>query len=121
LLIPAETTPIPGQGTSPQKRWRGPLSASTPARAAEQFQGTVRKYNLAKSLFAGNRNLYGSGGGPPVNFKSLETSVLELPSSSKVIEKPVEIELDQSKRNYLHVVAGTPGSEIAAGLFAKRM
>ena len=88
--------------------------------SAMLFQGVVRKYNLAKSLFAGNKNLYGSGSGPAVNFKSLELSVLELPSSSKVIRKPVEIELDQSKRDYLHAVAGTPGSEMAAGLFAER-
>jgi hypothetical protein len=56
-----------------------------------------------------------------VNFKPLEASVLELPPSSKVVDKPVEIELDQAKRDYLHVVAGTPGSEIAAGLFSKRV
>lgn len=85
------------------------------------FQGPVRKYKLANSLFAGNRNLYGSGFGPTVNFKPLEASVLELPASSKVADKPVEIELDQAKRDYLHVVAGTPGSEIAAGLFSKRV
>jgi hypothetical protein len=47
-------------------------------------------------------------------------SVLVLPPSSKVVEKPVEIELDQARRDYLHVVAGTPGSEIGAGLFATR-
>ena len=80
--------------------------------SAMLFQGVVRKYNLAKSLFAGNKNLYGSGGGPAVNFKPLESSVLALPSSSRVVEKTVEIELNQSKRDYLHVVAGTPGSEI---------
>ncbi len=84
------------------------------------FQGPVEKYNLAKSLFAGNKHLYGSGFGPAVDFKSLESSVLELPSSSKLLQKPVEIELDQSKRDYLHIVAGTTGCEIAAGLFTKR-
>lgn len=83
------------------------------------FQGPVRKYNLANSLFAGNKNLYGAGFGPPVNFKPLEPSVLELPRSSRVVDKAVEIELDQAKRGYLHVVAGTPGSEMAAGLFTK--
>jgi len=88
--------------------------------SAVLFQGPVRKYNLAKSLFAGNKNLYGSGGGPAVNFKPLESSVLPLPSSSKLIEKPVQIELDQAKRNYLHVVAGTLGYEITAGLFYKQ-
>lgn len=57
------------------------------------FQGPVGKYKLASSLFAGNQNLCGSGGGPAVNFKALPPSALELPPSSKVIDKPVEIEL----------------------------
>ncbi len=84
------------------------------------FQGPVGKYSLENSLFSGNKNLYGSGFGPPVNFKALPPSTLPLPPSSKVIDEPVQIELDQAKREYLHVVAGTPGAEIAAGLFAKR-
>lgn len=87
--------------------------------SAVLFQGPAGKYNLESSLFAGNQNLYASGVGPAVNFKPLESSVLELPSSSKVISSPVEIEFDQTKRNYLHVVTGKPGSEIQAGLFTK--
>jgi hypothetical protein len=85
------------------------------------FQGAVRKYNLANSFFAGNKNVYGAGFGPTVNFKPLGTSVLELPPSSKVVDKPVEIELDQAKRGYLHIVAGTPGAGLAAGLFTRRL
>ena len=84
------------------------------------FQGTIRKYNLAESLFAGNKNLYGAGGGPPVNFRPLEPTVLELAKSSRVTDKAVQIEMDQAKRDYLHVAAGTAGSEIPAGLFTKR-
>ncbi len=88
--------------------------------SAVLFQGPVRKYKLASSLFAGNKNLYGSGLGPRVNFKPLEASVLDLPPSSRILDSPVEIELNQSKRDYLHVVAGTPGSEVPAGLFTRR-
>ena len=84
------------------------------------FQGTIRKYNHAESLFAGNKNLYGAGGGPPVNFRPLEPTVLELAKSSRVTDKAVQIEMDQAKRDYLHVAAGTAGSEIPAGLFTKR-
>jgi hypothetical protein len=51
--------------------------------------------------------------------KQTQSSVLELPLSSKVINKPVEIELDQSKHDYLHVVADTPDSEVPAGLSTK--
>lgn len=88
--------------------------------SAVLFQGPVGKYKLAGSLFAGNKNLYGSGGGPTVNFRALPPTALELPASSKVIDKPVETELDQAKRDYLHVAARTPGSEILAGPFTKR-
>ena len=88
--------------------------------SAVLFQGPVRKYHLANSLFAGNKNLYGLGFGPPVNFKPLDASAVELPPSSKVTATTVEIELDQARRDYLHVAAGTPGSEIGAGLFTKR-
>ena len=84
------------------------------------FQGEVKKYNLTNSMFAGNQHLYGSGLGPPVNFKPLESSVLTLPASSKVTDKPVQIEFDQTRHNYLHVVEGTPGSDLRAGLFTKK-
>jgi len=56
-----------------------------------------------------------------MNRRQVLKSVLELAPSSKVIDKPVVIELDQSRRDYLHVVAGTPGSEIQAGLFTQRV
>jgi len=88
-------------------------------RSAVLFQGSVRKYDLADSLFAGNQSLYGSGGGPPVNFKPLASTVLELPPSSKVLDRPVEIERDQSMRNYLHPVEGSDADRIGAGLFAQ--
>ena len=88
--------------------------------SAVLFQGAVRKYHLADSLFAGNQNVFGSGFGPAVNFKPLDRSILELPASSKVVDRPVDIELDQAKRDYLHVAAGTAGSEIGAGLFTRR-
>jgi hypothetical protein len=88
--------------------------------SAVLFQGPVGKYNLASSLLAGNRHLYGTGFGPAVNFRPLPPSTIALPASSQVSNEPVEIELDQTKRNYMHVVSGAPGSEIGAGLFLRR-
>jgi hypothetical protein len=85
------------------------------------FQGPVRKYDLANSLFTGNQHLYGSGLGPAVNFKPLESSVLALPPSTKVADKPSQIEMDQTKRNYLHVAEGALGSDLGAGLFTKKV
>jgi hypothetical protein len=88
--------------------------------SAVLFQGPVEKYDLANSLFAGNQNLYDAGFGPPVNFKPLGPSVLPLPPSSKVVDKQAQIEMDQAKRNYLHLVEGTLGSDLSAGLFTKK-
>jgi hypothetical protein len=88
-------------------------------KSAVLFQGPIGPYKLSESLFAANEHLYGSGMGPAVNFKPLADSVLELPSSSKVINQPVAIEMDQSKRGYLHVVAGTAAAEVGAGLFTR--
>jgi hypothetical protein len=86
-------------------------------RSALLFQGGARKYRLASSLFAGNDHLYGSGFGPAVNFKPLGASTLELPPTSKVVVQPVVLEMEQSRRDYLHVAAGKPGAERKAGLF----
>ena len=77
-----------------------------PERGSDSNSG--QKDSPLKTLAAAARRVNGSKG---------ETAV---PSSSKTSEKPVEIELDQTKRDYLHVVAGTPGSEIGAGLFTAR-
>ena len=84
------------------------------------FQGAIQKYTMRESLFAGNKNLWGAGGGPAVNFRALDATALVLPASSRVLPTPVQIEMDQAKRDYLHVAVGTPGSEIPAGLFMKR-
>jgi hypothetical protein len=44
--------------------------------------------------------------------RSAAESVSELRGhSSKVVDKPVAIEMDETKRGYLHVMAGTPESE----------
>jgi hypothetical protein len=34
-------------------------------------------------------------------------------------ESSLQIEVDLTKRNYLHLVPGTPGSDLGAGLFTK--
>jgi hypothetical protein len=88
-------------------------------RSAVLFQGPPRKYNLANSLFAGNEHLFGSGFGPAVSFKALESSVLDLAGTSMLEQKPVALEMDQSRRDYLHIASGKPGSEFKAGLFTK--
>jgi hypothetical protein len=87
--------------------------------SAVLFQGAIKRYNLASSLFAGNTHLYGAGNGPAVNFKPVEASALALPGSSRVTERPVQIQMDQARRDYLHVIAGTEGADIGAGLLGR--
>ena len=73
-------------------------------------------YRVRDSLFAGNKKLSGSGAGPALNFRDTDPSFLEL-INTKVIEQNIELELDQSKRNYLQAVAGSEAAKIGAGLF----
>lgn len=89
----------------------------------QQVIGDVSKsepihYKVYNSLFAGNTKYVGTGGGPALNFKDIEPSILELIHST-ITDKPIEIEMDQSKRNYLHPVAGSEAEKIGAGLFKK--
>lgn len=77
------------------------------------------RYNVRNCLFAGNKKLTGSGGGPALNFRDTDGSVLNL-IDTKITDQPVQLELDQSKRSYLHVQEGTLGSDIGAGLFTKK-
>ncbi len=75
-------------------------------------------YKVYNSLFAGNLKFVGTGGGPALNFKAVEPTALEL-IGTKLSEKPIELDFDQSKRNYLHPVAGSEAANIGAGLFKR--
>lgn len=95
-------------------RLSGARTAGTPGVPAP---ADVR-YRVRNSLFAGNKRFTGSGAGPAMNFKDNDPSFLEL-IDTKRTEQPVELELDQTKRNYLHAAAGTEAARIGAGLFQK--
>ena len=87
--------------------------------SAVLFQGDIKGYKFANSLFAANVDVFGAGNGPAVNYRKLAPDVLPLPSSVKVSPASVQIEMDQAKRDYLHVKTGTAGAELGAGLFRK--
>jgi hypothetical protein len=70
-------------------------------------------------VFAGNKKFTGSGGGPALNFRDNDPSLLNL-IDTKITDQPVQLELDQIKRNYLHVLEGTLGGDLGAGLFMKK-
>ncbi len=88
-------------------------------RSAVLFQGDINGYKFANSLFAANADVFAAGNGPAVNYRQLAATALPLPSSVRVSPTPVQIEMDQARRDYLHVKAGTPGAELGAGLFRK--
>ena len=75
------------------------------------------RYTVRGSLFAGNRKFTGSGAGPALNFRDNDPSFLEL-IDTKRIDQPIELEMDESKKNYLHP-AGGDAARIGAGLFMK--
>ena len=57
---------------------------------------------------------------PEESFVDNQVKGPALLASSKLTDKPGQNELDQTKRKYLHVVEGTLGSDLGAGLFTKR-
>jgi len=75
------------------------------------------RYTVRGSLFAGNRKFTGSGAGPALNFRDNDPSFLEL-VDTKRIDQPIELEMDESKRNYLHPIEGE-AAKVGAGLFMK--
>ena len=40
-------------------------------------------------------------------------------SNTKVSDQPVAVELDETKKNYLHPVAGSEAAKLGVGLFMK--
>ena len=75
-------------------------------------------YRVVNSLFAGNKKLTCSGTGAYLGFKDIDPSFLEL-INTKVSDESVAIELDETKKNYLHPVAGSEAAKIGVGLFLK--
>ena len=68
-------------------------------------------YKLYDSLFTGNGNLTGTGGGPAINAKPTDPSFLEL-VNSKLSDTRMTLEMNQNKRNYLHAVEGTEEARV---------
>ena len=75
-------------------------------------------YRVIDSLFAGNKKMACSGTGANLGFKDIDASFLEM-VGTKVLDQPLALEMDQTKRNYLHPVEGSEAARIGAGLFTK--
>ncbi|MCC7174011.1 MAG: hypothetical protein IT159_02350, partial [Bryobacterales bacterium] len=76
------------------------------------------RYKVIDSLFANNKKQAGTGTGARIEFADIDASFLQM-VGTKVIAEPVAIERDQTKRDYLHPVAGSEAAEAGAGLFMK--
>jgi len=75
-------------------------------------------YKVIDSLFAGNKKMACSGTGANLGFKDIDASFLEM-VGTKVLDQPIALEMDQTKRNYLHPVEGSEAARIGAGLFTR--
>ena len=89
--------------------------SAAPSQAKAQERG---RYQVIDSYFANNRRLTGSGTGARLEYQDIDSSFLELVRTT-VSDQPVVLEHDQTKRNYLHPVAGSEAAKIGAGLFLK--
>jgi hypothetical protein len=75
-------------------------------------------YKVVNSLFAANKKMACSGTGAELGFKDIDSSFLEL-INTKVSGQSVAVELDATKKNYLHPMNETEAAKIGAGLFMK--
>jgi hypothetical protein len=75
-------------------------------------------YKVTGSYFAQNRRLAGTGTGARLEYRDIDPSFLDL-AGTTVSDQPINLERDQTKRNYLHPVAGSDAAKIGAGLFSK--
>lgn len=73
-------------------------------------------YKVVDSLFAADRRLAGSGTGARLEYQDINPSFLEL-VGTKVLDQPIDLERDQTRRSYLHPVVGSEAAKIGAGLF----
>jgi hypothetical protein len=100
---------LAGRDPDAGARAGGPTAASEKQRV---------HYKVVNSLFAGNQKMACSGTGAYLGFKDIDASFLEL-INTKVSDQSVAVELDETKKNYLHPLADTEAAKIGVGLFMK--
>lgn len=78
------------------------------------------KYAVTDSVIVGYKELVGTRDGPPQNLKPADHAFLKLGNGVVTqADGKVQVELDQTNRTYLHLVPGTLGADLEAGLFTK--
>lgn len=83
-------------------------------------KGNPKKYNISNSLFSGVSEIVGNGEGALLNFTSLGIDALNLETGVKITSNPVTINLDQSQRNYLHIIQSPEYQTLQSGLFKEK-
>lgn len=75
-------------------------------------------FSLSNSMITGYNELVNKGGGPAGLGEKADPAKLKL-GKDVILKKEgnLRIEEDPIKRNYLHIVTGTPGADLKAGLF----
>jgi hypothetical protein len=101
----------------------GSLAQRDPDAKKDGKKAEVKKavhYKVIDSLFANNKKMATSGTGANLGFKDIDSSFLEL-VGTKVTVDAVAVEMEESKKNYLHPVAGSSAEKIGVGLFMNRV
>ncbi len=77
-------------------------------------------FSLSNSLIVGFNELVNKGGGPAGFGEKADPEKLKL-GKDMIVQKEgtLQIEEDPTSRNYLHLIPGTPGADLGAGLFTK--
>lgn len=81
-------------------------------------KGSTNRYTASDCLLTDYTNLAGFGSGPLSGNNTTSTGFLEMKNVSTT--GTVQIEKDQSKRNYLQLAEGSIGADLKAGLFKRK-
>jgi hypothetical protein len=84
-------------------------------------RGGTRRYNAVGSVFADDANMAAYGAGVAGTITLTDSSFLTLQEMRLAGAGKVELVMDRSEGDHLHVRKGSAGSEVKAGLFTKRL
>ena len=77
----------------------------------------TRRYKAVSSVFSDNANLAAYGAGAAGSISLADSTFLSFEEMR--LAGKVDLVMDRSERDYLHIRKGSPGSEIKAGLFTE--
>jgi hypothetical protein len=80
-------------------------------------RGGTRRYKAVASVFTDNANMAAYGAGAAGSITLTDSTFLSLQEMR--LAGRVDLVMDRSERNYLHIRKGSAGSEVKAGLFTQ--